>query len=756
MTAVTESSSQTEKQLPDNQPSNQSNRQPQNANNNTQTRSKKGISSSAQMLWALVLGAMVGLFFGEKVGWMEVIGTTVILLMQMTVYPYIVVSLVGGIGKLTKADAALLFKKSGVIMLLLWLLGLIVIFITPMVFPVQESASFFSTSSIAEPTPVDYYKLYIPANPFESMADGSVPAMVLFCIAMGLALIGMPNKDQVISFMDVGSQGLSRVTQGLMKILPIGIFSMSASAAGTMGVSEFASMQVYLISMFVLCALLTFWILPWVIAAVTPVPYTDVIRISRSALVTAFATGNVFIILPVIIEECKTVLAERDALNDDARSMIDILVPIAYSFPNIGKLTVILFVMFAGWFSGKPIDPNTIPSLAVSGFLALFGSVYVAIPFMLDLVYIPADLFQFFVMSGFITGKFSSMVAVMNLFALTLLSITVFQGLLKKGIHHWLKMLAGLVIGLVIVLVATRLILDTVIDQDKKPDEIIANMHIAETMPVKVSRQFLIDGQAQVRALAGVQEIKRRGVLRVGYRPSNVPFSYYNNSADLVGFDVELATKLARDLDVTVEFVPFKRGQVDAGLNKGYFDIAMSGLLMNAEVMQKVNFSQPVMKLTRSLVVADHLVKDYDSVEEIKASEKITIAYVEDGEKVAQVQAIFPHLDFQPISNYKRFFKQSPGTYDALVISAEAGSAWSLFYPDYGVAVYNKKARYPTGYAIAWDNTELLRYIDNWLKLKQVDGTVEQAYNYWILGQGTEEVEKRWSIMVDVLGWGEQ
>ena len=36
--------------------------------------------------------------------------------------------------------------------------------------------------------------------------------------------------------------------------------------------------------------------------------------------------------------------------------MIDILVPIAYSFPNIGKLTVILFVFFAGWFSGKPID----------------------------------------------------------------------------------------------------------------------------------------------------------------------------------------------------------------------------------------------------------------------------------------------------------------------------------------------------------------------------------------------------------------
>ena len=742
MTAATENT-------PQNQQANNN-----QAEKNTETKPKKGMSSSAQMLWALVLGAMVGLFFGEAVGWMKVIGTTVILLMQMTVFPYIIVSLVGGVGKLTKEDATLLFKKSGVIMLLLWMLGLVLVFLTPAVFPVQESASFFSTSSIAEPTPVDYYKLYIPANPFESMADGSVPAMVLFCIAMGLALIGMSNKDQIITFMDVTSQGLSRVTTGLMRILPIGIFAMSASAAGTMGVDEFASMQVYLISMFVLCGLLTFWVLPWVIAALTPVPYADVIRISRSGLVTAFATGNVFIILPVIIEECKTVLAERDALNDDARSMIDILVPIAYSFPNIGKLTVILFVMFAGWFSGKPVDPSSIPSLAISGFLSLFGSVYVAIPFMLDLVHIPADLFQFFVMSGFITGKVSSMVAVMNLFALTLLSITVFQGLLKKGPQHWIKMTVGLVVVTVVVLIGTRVVLSYVIDQDKQSDEVIANMHVAETVPVKVSREFPVEGETPVRPLAGVQEIKRRGVLRVGYRPSNVPFSYYNNNADLVGFDVEVATKLAEDLGVAIEFVPFKRGQFDEGLEKGYFDIAMSGLLMDAAMMQQVNFSRPVMELTRSLVVADHLVKKYDSVEEIKNSAPITIAYVEGGAQLAKAQARFPHLHFESISNYKRFFKQKPGSYDALLISAEAGSAWTLFYPDYGVAVYNKKSRYPTGYAIAWENTDLLRFMDNWVKLKKVDGTVDKAYQYWILGQGTSEVGPRWSIMRDVLGWG--
>ncbi|MGP1782775.1 cation:dicarboxylate symporter family transporter, partial [Shewanella frigidimarina] len=187
------------------------------------------------------------------------------------------------------------------------------------------------------------------------------------------------------------------MTQGLVKILPIGIFAMSASAAGTMGVDEFASMQVYLISYFVLCLLLTFWVLPWIVASLTPITFAQALRISKSSLVTAFATGNIFIVIPVIVEECKQVMREHDDLCEDGATLIEILVPIAFTFPNIGKLTVIMFIYFAGWFNGTPVDITSIPSLSISGLLALFGSVYVAIPFMLDLVKLPTDLFQLFV-----------------------------------------------------------------------------------------------------------------------------------------------------------------------------------------------------------------------------------------------------------------------------------------------------------------------------------------------------------------------
>jgi len=36
---------------------------------------------------------------------------------------------------------------------------------------------------------------------------------------------------------------------------------------------------------------------------------------------------------------------------------------------------------------------------------------------------------------------------------------------------------------------------------------------------------------------------------------------------------------------------------------------------------------------------------------------------------------------------------------------------------------------------------------------KQHDNTIESAYEYWILGKGSEKKAPRWSVIRDVLGW---
>ena len=44
-------------------------------------------------------------------------------------------------------------------------------------------------------------------------------------------------------------------------------------------------------------------------------------------------------------------------------------------------------------------------------------------------------------------------------------------------------------------------------------------------------------------------------MLRVGYNPDRLPFTFFNTAGDLVGFDVEMAHRLARELGVNTAAV---------------------------------------------------------------------------------------------------------------------------------------------------------------------------------------------------------
>jgi Na+/H+-dicarboxylate symporter len=101
----------------------------------------KGPSLSTMIFLSLGLGVLTGLFFGEMVAFLKVVGDVWIKLLQMTVLPYVMLSLVAGLGRLDYAHALLLLRKVGLMLLLLWAICLAIIFVFPLTFPPWESSS---------------------------------------------------------------------------------------------------------------------------------------------------------------------------------------------------------------------------------------------------------------------------------------------------------------------------------------------------------------------------------------------------------------------------------------------------------------------------------------------------------------------------------------------------------------------------------------------------------------------------------------
>ncbi|MDH3601197.1 MAG: cation:dicarboxylase symporter family transporter, partial [Candidatus Tectomicrobia bacterium] len=158
-------------------------------------------------------GLAVGLFFGESVGFFKDIGKAFILLLQMTVLPYITLSLITGLGQLTYQEVKGLILKAGAILVFSWGLAIAAVLVIPLAFPVRESASFFSTSLVEQSELVNYLQLFIPSNPFYSFANNIVPAVVLFSIALGLGLIGVQEKHGLLDHLRI----LNRAAAFLVK-----------------------------------------------------------------------------------------------------------------------------------------------------------------------------------------------------------------------------------------------------------------------------------------------------------------------------------------------------------------------------------------------------------------------------------------------------------------------------------------------------------------------------------------------------------
>jgi Na+/H+-dicarboxylate symporter len=714
---------------------------------NDKAKNKKGISLSTQILIGLILGLLVGLFFGDKASVLAIVGKAYVGLIQMSILPYMVVSLMLGIGSLSYEKAGKLAITGGIVLVASWLLAFAIVFLVPLAFPSIEAGSFFSTS-LVEVTEVDFIDLYIPVNPFSSVARTVVPAAAVFSIAFGIALIGVENKQSLLDILAATSKTLSRIAMMVVKVTPIGVFAIAANAAGTLTIDQFGRLQSYIIPFIVATLILTFWILPGLAAALTPFSYREILKSARDALTTGFVTGNLFITLPMLVENARKLFEDRRLKNDDTDNYVEVLVPTSFNFPNIGKLLTLLFVLFAGWFVGKSVALTDYPGFAVLGLFTLFGGVDLALPFLLDQMKIPSDMYQLYVVTGVLNSWFATLLAVMNLFTFTLVAACAATGAVRI---NWSRIFSFAIISLVIfvaALLGTRFMLSELVSKEDLQRRTLMQSQIEDSKTVDTKKAGSKDAVAQKSPLGS---IIKRGKLRVGYHPENLPFSFVNDKGDLVGFDVELMHVLARELKVELEFIQWTYETVFKDLDQNKFDIAIGGLIVNPARLAKANFSNPYMNMTTAVVVKDHRRNQFKSWRLIDKEPIIRLGVV--GERRAEdVKADLPNTEITLLETYSGFFTDNPKGVDALVISAEAGSAWTILYPAYSVVVPKPHLKANAAFAIPLDSSAFEGFVNDWLQMKKTSGIIDKLYNKWILGTKVEQKKGRWSIGRDVFG----
>ena len=711
------------------------------------------MSAFTRVILGLGLGIFTGLFFGEIAGNLEIFGEAYIRLLQMTVLPYILVSLIGGLGRLDAGIAQRIGIAGGALILIIWGITEVSNLFLMLTYPDWTTASLFSTSLLEQAKPFDPLTLYVPSNPFYSMANAVVPAVVVFSILLGLALISVKEKTALLETLGTLSDALMRIASYVGKLAPFGIFAISAAAAGTLRVEELSRLQVYLWAYLGAWTVITFWTLPAIVAWSTPLSYRQILRESRVPMVTAFATGTVLVVLPMIAERCKRLLAENDCENADTDSVIDVMVPTAYSFPSAGTLLGLGFIMFSSWYVGSPISMSDYAAYVGVGAFVAFGSMAVAIPFMLDFFSLPADMFQLYLLGSVMTARFATALAAMHGIVVSLLVAFAIMGKLRWRTLFQVVLVSIVIAGLAAA--AIGFVLTKAIPYYYTGDEVLVTKTLVSD-PVAVKQvEKLSQLPAADPSRPRLETIQTRGSLRVAYMPDALPFAYRNKKGQVVGYDIDLVQKLAADMDVTLVLVRIDWDQARAALESGQIDIALGGIAITPTRAIRISFSTSYIDHTFGFVLPDYRRDEFTSVDTIRRIKDLRILVGRDRHYRKMAENAFPDAKIEMIDSPRPFFRGEMG--DAVMVySAEAGSAWTQIYPQFGIAIPSGiSIKAPAALALPPNDTSFLIYVDTWLELAEKNGLAGELYDYWILGEEHETKEPRWSIMNNVLGWGE-
>ena len=712
------------------------------------------MSSSRRILVGLAAGIAAGVFLGDRAAMFAWAADGFVKLLQMTVLPYVILSIVTSLGSLTYPEARTLGLRAGAVLVGLWALALLFTFLIPLAFPHVQTASFFSTTLIERRPPFDFVGLYIPSNPFNSLANNVVPAVVLFSVVLGVAVIGVERKQTLLDVLRVATDAVSRATRLAVRLTPFGLFAIAATTAGTLNLEQLGRLQVYIVTYVAVALLVSLWVLPGLVAALTPVRAREIFSLTRDSLITAVVAGDLFIVLPALTEASRTLLARHTPASSGSTTLPDVIVPASFNFPHTGKLLSISFILFAGWFADAALAVTDYPRLALTGLLTFFGSLNAAVPFLLDLFRIPADTFQLFLATGVVNARVGTLVAAMHTVTVALLGACAISGTLRVDVRRLVRYLLITAVLTASVIGGTRAVFAGLLRPVYTRDKVLAGMNLLHQPAAATVYRNAPSDPAVPDARPTLERLRQRGMLRVGFTPDALPFAFFNARGDLVGFDIELAHHLASELSVRLEFVPIDRGRMEEQLGGGYCDIVMSGVAVTTSRAATLLFSNSYLDETFALVVPDYAREQFSSWSAIEARPTTTIAVPNVPYYIDKLRERLPRARVTLVDDLGAAFAQPDPAVDAIALPAERGSAWTLLYPQFTVVVPEPGiVKVPLAYAIARHDDAFASFINTWIDLKRKDGTMETLYNYWVLGREVTRRQPRWSIIHDVLHW---
>jgi cyclohexadienyl dehydratase len=243
----------------------------------------------------------------------------------------------------------------------------------------------------------------------------------------------------------------------------------------------------------------------------------------------------------------------------------------------------------------------------------------------------------------------------------------------------------------------------------------------------------LVSASAQAQQTSRLDDIIKRGTLRVGMTGDYLPFTSLDKTTQKFrGFDVDMAEALGKALGVKVEYVPTAWPQLTKDFEADNFDIAMGGISITPDRQKKGMFSTPIMREGKTPIARCADKGKYETIADIdKPGTHVIVNPGGTNERFAK--ANIKNAEIKVYNDNVTIFDEiAKGDADLMMTDASETRYQQKLHPGVLCAVHPDK---PFDFAekAYWlqRDVALKAFVDQWLHAMTEDGGYQKIYAAW-------------------------
>ena len=238
------------------------------------------------------------------------------------------------------------------------------------------------------------------------------------------------------------------------------------------------------------------------------------------------------------------------------------------------------------------------------------------------------------------------------------------------------------------------------------------------------------DAQKELAANSTIENVLRSGKLRVGMS-TFIPWAMQSKTGEWVGFEIDVAKRLAQDMGVEVEFVPTKWEGLIPSLLTGKFDLVIAGMTGTPQRALKINFTQPYDFTGTQICINKKFADQVKMPMDLNDPQFTVLSRV--GVTAAETaKRLLPKAEKRLFSDNGSMVQELlNGNATAIIQSLPEPAQLVAKNPETLALLPGTLTKEPISMGVRKGDPDTLAYLNNWIEVVRAEGFLEEKADYW-------------------------